>query len=513
MRNFYFFKWLKNISIAKKLYFIIGTMAVLILIELAALWFSIHTLSSVRAFVGAEGLWSKAQKNATGNLETYCELHNKKNYIAFQNFMKVPLGDHKTLLELLKKNPNLEIAREGFLEGKINPDDIDGMLSLFWRFHNISYIKKATTIWAAGDSIIGRLIPIGKKIQAEINSGTPSKEKLESLLEEINLTNDRLSVLEDDFSKTLGEGSRWLEGLILKLLFSIAITVELTGLILSFFVTKGITKGLNEINRAAVKIKSGDLQERANIFSTDEIGQAATSINQMTEQLIQSHKELEAFIYKASHDLKGPLSTTKGLLYLAKQEEQKKEQFKYLGLIENSLDKLDNVLMSLHEITIIRKGKVVLTKIDVTATLQSLISGFENYPIFHKIKISINNQLTSDFYSDEILLQTILRNLLENAIKYSRENISDPFVNITLKQEGNFTIIRISDNGIGIPSQYHTKIFDSFFRATELSKGSGLGLYIVKNALQKLNGSIEIESSESRKGTTFSLFFPLIHKE
>src|SRR5437868_4650846 len=108
MKKLSLLKRIRNISIAKKLYFIIGAMAVLILIELLALWFSMHTLSSVRAFVGAEGLWSKAQKDATANLVRYYQTHDETNYEAFLGQMRVPLGDHKTLEELLKKEPDLE---------------------------------------------------------------------------------------------------------------------------------------------------------------------------------------------------------------------------------------------------------------------------------------------------------------------------------------------------------------------------------------------------------------------
>src|SRR4051812_27026036 len=108
------FSRLRNISIAKKLYFIVGTMAVLIAIELFTLWFSISTLSSVRAFVGAEGLWSKGQKDASYSLSRYYQTHDESNYRDFQRFMAVPLGDHKTRMELMKPKPDLEIARQGF---------------------------------------------------------------------------------------------------------------------------------------------------------------------------------------------------------------------------------------------------------------------------------------------------------------------------------------------------------------------------------------------------------------
>ena len=111
------FRWFRDISIAKKLYFTVGIMALLIAIELIVLFFSIHTLSSVRAYVGGEGLWSKAQKDAMYNLLKYARTHDEADYAKFQGFMKVNLGDHKARLELSKPNPNFDTAREGFIEG------------------------------------------------------------------------------------------------------------------------------------------------------------------------------------------------------------------------------------------------------------------------------------------------------------------------------------------------------------------------------------------------------------
>jgi HAMP domain-containing protein len=330
MKKLFRFQRFKDVSISKKLYFIVGTMAVLIVTELVVLWFSIHTLSSVRAFVGAEGLWSKAQKDAVYNLQKYSRTHKEEDFHAFEKFMKVPFGDHKTLVELLKKNPDVEIARQGFIEGHINTADIEEMISLVRTFHSIYYIHKAVDIWSQGDSVIATLVPISARIHDEVTGNSPSKNSIDQLMGEVDPVNDHLTVLEDDFSSTLGEGSRWLEGLILKLLFSVALTVELTGLILSIFVSRGIRLGLNEINKAAVKITNGDLSQRAKVLSKDEIGRLALSVNQMTEQMISSNKELEAFIYKASHDLKSPLASSRGLVNLALREEPTEETKQYL---------------------------------------------------------------------------------------------------------------------------------------------------------------------------------------
>src|SRR5215469_16200786 len=123
-----------NITISMKLYFTVGIMALLVTVELCTLWFAISTLSSVRAFVNGEGLWSKAQKDAVTALIIYSQSHKESDYQAFTSYLKVPLGDNITRLELQKPNPDLSIARDGFLKGRNNPDDVDGMITLIQRF-------------------------------------------------------------------------------------------------------------------------------------------------------------------------------------------------------------------------------------------------------------------------------------------------------------------------------------------------------------------------------------------
>jgi hypothetical protein len=142
VKNVLLFSWFKDISIAKKLYFTVSAMALLIGVELFALYFSLNTLSSVRAYVGGEGLWSKAQKDAVFHLYKYGASGNQEDYLLFKTFMQVPVGDGKARQELQQADPDMEKAKQGFLEGRNHPADIEGMIWLFRNFSNVSYIKK-----------------------------------------------------------------------------------------------------------------------------------------------------------------------------------------------------------------------------------------------------------------------------------------------------------------------------------------------------------------------------------
>jgi len=288
MKRFSLPRWFRNVSIARKLYFTVGIMALLILLELVVLFFSINTLSSVRAYVGGEGLWSKAQKDAMGQLIKYARTHNEVDYQQFKEFMKVPLGDHKTLAELNKKKPDYELAKQGLIEGRNHKDDVTGMINLFTRFHSNAYIHKAILAWTSADSLVPEFIPIGEQLHAEINSPNRSQENINKILLKIDPLNEKLTHFEDEFSFALGEGSRWLETLVLRLLFGVALTVEITGLVLTITVSRGIQKGLTEILVSAKSVAKRDFTRKAKSFSKDEIGILANNFNQMAEELEHS---------------------------------------------------------------------------------------------------------------------------------------------------------------------------------------------------------------------------------
>ncbi len=323
MNSFSLLKWFRNVSISKKLYFVLGLMAVLILIELGTLFFAVNTLSSVRAFVGGEGLWSKAQKDAIYSLRTYARVENDEYYREYLQYLKVPLGDRKARIEMAKPKPDFEVIRQGFLEGRNHPDDIDGMIKLFRRFNQVSYISKAIRVWGEADSLMMELQLSADTLHYYVGKKNGSFEETEANLDRINELNKKLTVKEDEFSATLGEGSRWLEGLILKILFGIALTVEISGLFLTILVSRDISKGINETMRIVKKVALGDFKERAKVFSKDEIGQLATSFNQMTDDLEKNINERKKVEQK---------------LVETKLAVSKKVEEKFRGLLETAPD-------------------------------------------------------------------------------------------------------------------------------------------------------------------------------
>ncbi|HKC68756.1 MAG TPA: ATP-binding protein [Bacteroidia bacterium] len=360
MKKSLLFRWFKDISIAKKLYFTVGVMALLIGIELFTLFFSIHTLSSVRAYVEGEGLWSKAQKDASYHLLRYGIWQDEKDYQKFKEFIKVPLGDSKTRRELMKQNPDLQIARQGFIEGRNHPDDVNGMIKLFRRFNSISYINRAIYYWGEAEPSALKLIPIGDSLHTEINKSSPSPEKINELLQKINPITERITISEDNFSFSLAEGARWLENIILRLLFIIALTVEISGLLLTISISRSMQNGLSEIISATNSFAKGNLQARAKVFSLDEIGTLAYSFNKMSAKLEQSILELE----QAQNKFKGLLESAPdaiiimdkdGIIKLVNAQAEKLFEYNRADLLTKSISLL---IVDNHRSSNIDQGKL-----------------------------------------------------------------------------------------------------------------------------------------------------------
>jgi diguanylate cyclase (GGDEF)-like protein len=272
------------LSIAKRLYLILGIMVLLISAELSALWFTIHTLSAVRAYVGGEGLWSKAEKDAAYHLEIYGRTRDPQQYRAYLSFLSVSLGDREARTEFSQADPDWSREYQGFLQGRNDPADIPGMISLFQHFSNVSFIAQAISDWTAGDAQMVQLQQLGTQLHLEVAARAPAM-KIDRTLDQIATNDQQMTLLEDHFSYTLGAGSRWLTDLVLKILFGAALTVELTGLVLTAMVTRGISSRLTSLLRAAERVSHGDFDTPLDPPATDEIGRLTASFNQMTRDL------------------------------------------------------------------------------------------------------------------------------------------------------------------------------------------------------------------------------------
>lgn len=224
------------------------------------------------------------------------------------------------------------------------------------------------------------------------------------------------------------------------------------------------------------------------------------------EELTTRNAELDNFVYKVSHDLRAPLSSILGLVNLAQLPGNQDDPMDYLKIIGSRVNQLDafisEVLAHSKNLKLeVKTGLIDFAQI-IDATFQDLnyMEGAEQ--VVRKIEIH-----GCDFYSDYWRIEEIFRNLVSNAIKYRKRNNLEHLVSIDIQINQEEAQITVSDNGIGIGSEDLNKVFEMFYRASEQSVGSGLGLYIVKNAVEKLGGKVSLES-ELGMGTKFQLVLP-----
>jgi signal transduction histidine kinase len=536
MRKFLSFSWFKDIPIAHKLYFTVGIMAVLIGVELCTLYFAIGTLSSVRAFVNGEGLWSKAQKDAAYQLLNYAAFHKEEDYAAFKDYLKVPEGDSKTRAEIMKPVFDMSVARAGFIEGRNDSDDVPGMIDLFRRFHSISYINKAIIIWGQAEPYAFQLKNIGIQIHAEINSPSPSQDKINALVQQVEPINKKLTGLEDDFSFTLGEGSRWLEGVVLKLLFGIALSVELTGLLLAISVSRSMQKGLGEIISSASSFAGGALHTRARVFSNDEIGVLANSFNLMsdqlqlniaeleeahrefkrlnesleskvaerTSQLERANNELDSFSYSVSHDLRAPLRSVNGFAKILKKKYADKlddEGKEFLQIINENVDRMDHLIAGLLKLSRLERGSIVLSVVDLNAMVRVVVEEMKLPETRLQTEVRLHDLKATE--CDPVLLKQVWTNLISNAIKYSSKK-EHPVIEIGTGSLDDQVFYYVKDNGVGFNMEYASQLFVAFRRLHEYKdfEGTGVGLTLVQRIIHRHGGKIWVEAEEG-KGATF----------
>ena len=231
------------------------------------------------------------------------------------------------------------------------------------------------------------------------------------------------------------------------------------------------------------------------------------NIERVNSELRKLNEELDRFVYSASHDLRAPLSSVLGLVEIARLEPTMKGKDECLGMINNSIRKLDGFINDILDFSRNQRVELQTDKVDIEQEVMEVINALKFLNKDEKIKISVSNYENRHFMTDGRRLSVILKNLVSNSIRYHDLDKEAPFIKIEIKYKSQLAILSVSDNGIGIDKQHANNIFKMFYRADETSKGSGLGLYIVKETIDKLKGKIEVES-ELNKGTTFTVTIP-----
>lgn len=237
-----------------------------------------------------------------------------------------------------------------------------------------------------------------------------------------------------------------------------------------------------------------------------------TDIKNSEKELRKINFELDSFVYHASHDLRAPLCSLEGLFNLINTETEEAIRKKCVEEGLKSIKRLDGFISDLTDLS--RNNRTVITpaKIKFKKTIRETLTSLKYMKNAEKINVTVEMDKKVDFYSDRHRIKVIFMNLISNAIKYQVEENNNPYLYISIKCNEDFAEISFRDNGIGIEDKYKSKVFDMFFRGTILSNGSGLGLYIVKEIILKLEADLDLVS-EVKVGTTISLRIPNLSGE
>jgi len=229
------------------------------------------------------------------------------------------------------------------------------------------------------------------------------------------------------------------------------------------------------------------------------------AILEKNEQLEKANAELDRFVYSASHDLRAPLSSLLGLIEVARVDP--KGVVKYMRMMKSRIHDMDAFIKEIINYSRNSRIEVVQRPLNLKNTTDDIANELN---FMEQVQmISIKNQIPDEMVvqSDPTRLKIVLSNLIINAIKYQNKHENHPYVKIQAQKDDKGTAIWVSDNGIGIEIEHLDKIFNMFYRAHESSKGSGLGLYIVKETVAKLGGEVRVESVVG-SGSTFWIYLP-----
>ena len=238
--------------------------------------------------------------------------------------------------------------------------------------------------------------------------------------------------------------------------------------------------------------------------------QLKRAVKERTKSLEKTNRALDSFVYSVSHDIRSPLSSIQGIINLMRLDPQ--DMDKYIELVESSVNRLEDFTGDILAYSRNSRSDLKLNSVDVTSIIEKSINGIKFLDEKNRITFIKEFKLNARFVTDAWRLEVILGNIISNAVKYSDLSKESPYVRIRATIENHGLNIYIEDNGIGIAENHMDKIYDMFYRATESSNGSGLGLYIVNETVEFLHGKIDIKS-KLQQGTKINIKLPDLAKK
>lgn len=265
---------------------------------------------------------------------------------------------------------------------------------------------------------------------------------------------------------------------------------------------------INTLVSATVSIYSFMLFSRVNYNAEAALRRSEQDKVTQNEQLKKINQELDRFVYSVSHDLRAPLSSITGLIQVYRLSDNLSEKDKLVGMMQDRVAKLDKFIHTIIDYSRNARSEITRKSVNLYSLIEEIWSDLSYMPGWSQVQLQNNLPSHWIITSDEDRLRIVLSNLISNAIVYRNDRTErQSFVNVKGWQEKGQWVLQLSDNGQGISEEHLSHIFEMFYRAHRESKGSGLGLYIVKETLDRLKGTITCQSTYG-EGTQFSMVVP-----
>jgi signal transduction histidine kinase/ActR/RegA family two-component response regulator len=460
--------------------------------------FSIQMMSTVRAYVTGESLYSKGQKDAQIFLLDYADRFLEEDYQRFMSSLAMPLGDRAAREALQLPEPDVAAARQGFLDGGNHPDDVDGLIRMFRWFQHVPFMSKPIATWTEGDRTIQEMRALVDRARERILAGDVHAGAVYQMRRQAPVLNERLTQLTSAFSFQLGEASRTTQKLLLGLNAAIAALLALSGLLF--------------VRRSARLQASAELR-------MEKARQNAEAERRTHEALEAASRAKTEFLSRMSHELRTPLNAVMGFSKLLRLDTARPLSFEQLERVQHVEiaaahllalvnDVLDLSRIESGEMSVSPEAVQLLRAVEEAATMVSPLVTEAGIEVFLSVEPSLSDAAGLDFHvqfeeaaeeiwvqADAVRLRQVLVNLLSNAVKYNKPGGS---VHLTWRTVGHECHVVVVDTGRGIPDDQLASLFQPFNRlGAEAStvEGTGIGLVLSRQLAEMMGGSLEISST------------------
>ena len=275
----------------------------------------------------------------------------------------------------------------------------------------------------------------------------------------------------------------------------------------TFFYLEYPCHSLEEQRWFAMRVTKFESDEQMVVISHQNISEqkfAEEKLITQNEELQKTNGELDRLVYSVSHDLRSPLTSVLGLLSFIEEESEETDTLNHAKMIRSSINRLDGFIKNILKYSHNNRTESSAVNIPIQKTIKEIIVSLKNMKGAEGIDFEVKIDEQHSFFSDVDRFNTVMDNLISNAIKYHKKDSENRYIKIIGKSDKNNLFLKIKDNGIGIAEEHHKKLFDMFYRLPSQVAGTGIGLYIVKEIIEKMKGSIIINSKEGI-GTTFTI--------